>query len=210
MIVALCTERIRTLDDIRAFLGGNEAADITPRDREAAYAFIERAAGQVPVPSRPVEGREGPGEGVPRQGHRLLGLPAEPADRAAAPHGPDPRPPAASSRPALRDGVHDRRRGAAGRGGRGLRPALRIGAKRILWRQYHVFGDERFERLAGISNGHIYNLRGRRAYRSARTTFRATRGAISSIGKWGSSGRSGFACGGRCLMSGEEANGPPC
>ena len=31
--------------------------------------------------------------------------------------------------------------------------------KRILWRQYHVFGDERFERLAGISNGHIYNLR---------------------------------------------------
>ena len=55
--------------------------------------------------------------------------------------------------------------------------------KRILWRQYHVFGDERFERLAGISNGHIYNLRGRRAYRSARTTFRGTRGAISSIGK---------------------------
>ena len=31
--------------------------------------------------------------------------------------------------------------------------------KRILWRQYHVFGDERFKRLAGISNGHIYNLR---------------------------------------------------
>ena len=43
MIVTLCTERIRTLDDIRAFLGGNEAADITPHDREAAYAFIERA-----------------------------------------------------------------------------------------------------------------------------------------------------------------------
>ena len=31
MIVTLCTERIRTLDDIRAFLDGNEAADITPR-----------------------------------------------------------------------------------------------------------------------------------------------------------------------------------
>ena len=42
MIVTLCTERIRTLDDIRAFLGGNEAADITPHDREAAYAFVER------------------------------------------------------------------------------------------------------------------------------------------------------------------------
>ena len=42
MIVTLCTERIRTLDDIRAFLGGSEAADITPHDREAAYAFVER------------------------------------------------------------------------------------------------------------------------------------------------------------------------
>ena len=41
--MTLCTERIRTLDDIRAFLGGNEAADITPHDRAAAYAFIERA-----------------------------------------------------------------------------------------------------------------------------------------------------------------------
>ena len=42
MIVTLCTERIRTLDDIRAFLDGNVAADITPPDRKAAYAFVER------------------------------------------------------------------------------------------------------------------------------------------------------------------------
>ena len=42
MIVTLCTERIRSLDDIRAFLGGSEGADIAPHDREAAYAFIER------------------------------------------------------------------------------------------------------------------------------------------------------------------------
>ena len=47
--------------------------------------------------------------------------------------------------------------------------------KRILWRMFHVFGDKRFERLAEISNGHIYNLRARRAYRRARTTFRKTR-----------------------------------
>ena len=42
MIVTLCTERIRTLDEIRGFLDGNEVADITPHDRKAAYAFIER------------------------------------------------------------------------------------------------------------------------------------------------------------------------
>ena len=49
--------------------------------------------------------------------------------------------------------------------------------KRILWRMCHVFGDKRFERLAGISNGHIYNLRARRAYRGARTTFRGRSGS---------------------------------
>ena len=48
---------------------------------------------------------------------------------------------------------------------------------------FHVFGDKRFERLAEISNGHIYNLRARRAYRRARTTFRKTRGAPSPIGQ---------------------------
>ena len=41
MIVTLCTEGIRTLDDIRVFLAGNDAVDITPHDREAVYAFIE-------------------------------------------------------------------------------------------------------------------------------------------------------------------------
>ena len=40
--MTLSTERIRTLDDIRAFLDGNVAADITPHDRKAAYAFVER------------------------------------------------------------------------------------------------------------------------------------------------------------------------
>ena len=54
--------------------------------------------------------------------------------------------------------------------------------KEILRRQYEVFGDERFARLARISNGHIYNLRRRRSYRRARTTVRKTRGAPSSIG----------------------------
>ena len=48
---------------------------------------------------------------------------------------------------------------------------------------YHVFGDKRFERLAGISNGHIYNLRARRACRRARTTVRTTRSAPSPIGQ---------------------------
>jgi len=40
----------------------------------------------------------------------------------------------------------------------------------------------RFERLASISNGHIYNLRKTRQYRTGRLTFRKTRPTPVSIG----------------------------
>ncbi len=43
MIVTLSAERIRTLEDVGAFVEGSGGADIiTPLDRESAYAFIER------------------------------------------------------------------------------------------------------------------------------------------------------------------------
>lgn len=47
MTMTLRTERIRTLDDIRAFLAVNDAADITPHDREAAYALVAEQLGQI-------------------------------------------------------------------------------------------------------------------------------------------------------------------
>ena len=37
----------------------------------------------------------------------------------------------------------------------------------ILRRAFEVHGDPRFERLAGISRSHVYNLRGSRTYRAA-------------------------------------------
>ena len=42
MIVTLRTERIRTLDQIRAFLNGSEPADFELTDRSSAYAFVRR------------------------------------------------------------------------------------------------------------------------------------------------------------------------
>ena len=57
-------------------------------------------------------------------------------------------------------------------------PATKV----ILWRMYHVYGDERFERLAQISNGHICNLRKTREYRTGRLTFRKTRPTPVGIG----------------------------
>ena len=57
---------------------------------------------------------------------------------------------------------------------------------------YHVYGDRR---LAGISNGHIYNLRKSRAYRTGRLTFRETRSTPVGFGvrrKPRPDGRPGF------------------
>ena len=57
-----------------------------------------------------------------------------------------------------------------------------LATREILRRQYEVFGDPRFERLATISNGHIYNLRASSTYRAKRTVWTKTRAVTVSIG----------------------------
>lgn len=54
--------------------------------------------------------------------------------------------------------------------------------KRILQRQYGVYGDKRFTRLQGISVAHIYNLRQSRAYRQQALTITKTRSVQVAIG----------------------------
>ena len=44
----------------------------------------------------------------------------------------------------------------------------------ILRRAFEEHPDRRFERLAGISRSHVYNLRGSRTYRAKRTTWTKT------------------------------------
>ena len=53
----------------------------------------------------------------------------------------------------------------------------------VLHREYHVFGDGRFERLAGISASHIYNLRGSRTYRTQRTVVEGTKATAVAFGE---------------------------
>ena len=180
--MTLRTERIRTLDDIRAFLAVNDAADITPHDREAAYAFIERAL----VRFRYHFGLSRAGKGLVRKflakvtGYSGAQLTRLIAQQRRTGHIRDHRlrPPArpfatvyTAADAALLAEVDEAFGQLSG-------PAT----KRILWRLRHVFGDVRFERLAGISNGHIYNLRARRAYRRARTTFRTAKAPPPRIG----------------------------
>lgn len=48
---------------------------------------------------------------------------------------------------------------------------------------FEVHGDARFERLAGISNGHLYNLRSHKSYLAKRGSFDKTRPARNNIGE---------------------------
>ena len=67
------------------------------------------------------------------------------------------------------DNAHDRLSGSA--------------ALRLCIRAYVTFGDERYERLAGISVAHIYNLRGDKSYRLRATTFTRTQATTVAIGE---------------------------
>lgn len=55
--------------------------------------------------------------------------------------------------------------------------------KKLMERAHHVFGDARFERLAGISVSHLYNLRGSRPYQNKRRHWTKTNPSGIPIGK---------------------------
>ena len=55
--------------------------------------------------------------------------------------------------------------------------------KKLMERAFLVFGEARFERLAGISVSHLYNLRGGKAYRDTRRHWTKTRPTGIPIGQ---------------------------
>ncbi len=181
MIVTLRTERIRTLDQLRAFLEGNEAADFQPTRRDSAYALVRRTLVRFEY-----HGLRKPDKGlVKRYLEKVTGLSRAQVTRLIRQHRRTGhirdhrgKPPAnAFARrytyldAALLAEVDEAFGQLSG-------PATKV----ILWRMFHVYGDVRFERLARISGGHIYNLRKTRAYRTGRLTFRKTRPTPVPIG----------------------------
>jgi len=52
----------------------------------------------------------------------------------------------------------------------------------LLQRAYSVYGDARYERLAGLSVSHLYNLRKSSGYRALRVVFTKTNPVCNSIG----------------------------
>ncbi len=55
-------------------------------------------------------------------------------------------------------------------------------ARRLCQRAWQVYGDARYQRLAGISVAHLYNLRQSTSYRATRVSIDKTRSRPSTIG----------------------------
>ena len=55
--------------------------------------------------------------------------------------------------------------------------------QKILYREFHDYGDSRYERLAAISVAHIYNVRKSRPYRQKRILYQKTRPVQVAIGE---------------------------
>jgi len=55
--------------------------------------------------------------------------------------------------------------------------------QKILYREYHDYGNGEYERLAGISVAHIYNLRRSGTYRKRRVVYEKTKPTKVSIGE---------------------------
>jgi hypothetical protein len=55
--------------------------------------------------------------------------------------------------------------------------------QKILYREFHEYGEQPYERLAAISVAHLYNLRKSRAYREKRICYQKTRPVQVAIGE---------------------------
>ena len=181
MIVRLSTQRMTTLDQVRSLLDGNEPVDYQPLDRESAYEFV-RATLETFGYHRLERAEKGT---IRRYLTKFSGLSLPQVERLIRRHRDTGR-------------VADLRAGNSGRDfARVYQSAdIRLLAEideayqqmsgpataEVLRRQFRLFGDPRFERLAGISPSHIYNLRKTRSYRMRRSLFDKTRPAAVAVG----------------------------
>ena len=187
--MTLRTERIRTLDEVRAFLEGSEPVDFALNDRDSAYLLVRRSLERLRYYRL---GKRDKGL-VKAYLAKVTDLSRVIAQHKRTCHVRDRRrkPPANAFQRRYTPGdaallaevdvAYDRLSGPA--------------TKEVLGGQYEVHGDGRFERLAHISNGHIYNLQKRRDYRLGALSLDKTRPVQVSIGvrrKPDPDGRPGF------------------
>ena len=181
MIVDIQTRRLRTIGQLRAFVEGNEAVDFQPSDRAEAYGFVRETLERFAYRGL---GKRDKGV-VLRYLVAATGISRQQMERLVR-QWPDT------------GAIRDRRGGSRGR------PFARrytaadvqlvaevdeafgqmsgLATREVLRRQFEVFGDADYARLAAVSNGHVYNLRGSATYRAKRTAWSKTRPATVAIG----------------------------
>jgi len=175
------THRLHTLEQIRSFLEGNELVEFDRPERKAAYEFVGQTLGRFAYARL---GRAEKGlirrylcklSGLSRaQVTRLIAQfrkTGRIGDRRDAPAKPFPRRYTSADILLLAevDVLHGTLSGPA--------------TRKLCERAHTVFRDTRFERLAGISNGHLYNLRQSQTYRRRRGTVDKTRPVRINIGE---------------------------
>ena len=126
MIVTLQTERLRTVEQIEVFLGGNAEVDFKPEGREAAYRFARRTLVRLRYASLDRRGKGAVREYL----GKTTGFSRAQVTRLIAQYRETGRPSRRQQRSALRAGLHAGRHPPAGRGRRDRRPALRAGGVR--------------------------------------------------------------------------------
>ena len=180
--MTLQTDRLRTMEQLEAFVAGSAPVDLDckPLDRESAYDFVRRTlvAFHYHRLGKPDRGC------VRRHVVKVTALWRVQLTRLVAPH--------------AETGVMvDLRARNSGRPfeRQYVPPDIRLLAEvdeafgqmsglatcEILRQAFVVHEEPRFERLAGISRSHVYNLRRSRTYRAKRTTWTKTRGANVAI-----------------------------
>ena len=181
MIVTLKTHRLRTVEQVRAFLDGTGELDVKSVERAAAYDFITETLNRLGYARLSRADK-----GVMRQFLvKMTGLSrAQTArliwqyratgrirDRRGPPTRPFPRRYTGEDIRLLAevDALHGTLSG----------PATRKRCERAC----QVFADPRFERLARISNGHLYNLRHSTTYQRRRGNVEKTRAVHIRIGE---------------------------
>ena len=173
MIVTLHTQGLQTIDEIRTFVDASQTADFEITDPAEAQRFIRQTLrrfgytrrcradkGVLRVYLMTVTGLSRAQVTRRIRQYRETG---HVRDRRDAPAQPFTRRYTGADARALADldALHGQLSGPA--------------TRRLCQRAWHVFGDTRYTRLAGISNGHLYNLRHRIGYQRRRGRIDKTR-----------------------------------
>jgi len=180
--VTLHTQGLQTLAQVRAFVSGNEPISFTLENRHTAYRWMADTLRQFNY-----GGCKRADKGLLRQYLlKVTGLSRAQVARCI------------KQFTAGGGQIKDRRRAPAAPFVRRYTPDdIRLLAevdalhgtlsgsttRKLCERALKKHGDARFERLAGISNGHLYNLRSHKTYQAKRGPFDKTRPAKVNIGE---------------------------